>query len=362
MGPAINQDPNAATLVSAHEALKTVFDWFLANGGTNRPLRDSPTYAGVNRRVGPNLVTPSVWEYTVGTARALGRKGSLRVDGIFRQYRDFYGMKRDMTTGRVADAGGNEFDLGLVVNTNVLERSYKALQTQMQYRFNADLQVGGNYTLSQARGNFNGETSSDGPVTGDELSYPEYIDLAWEAPIGDLSIDQRHKVRLWVSHTRRFGRLGRVDLGLLQNATSGSPESRDASITMLPSYVVNPGYLTPPTTVTYYFGGRGTDVTDTVFSTDLSVNYALPFRPLGSKSEFFLRFVWDNVFNQHAIDGPNGTVLTNATDSTLQPFNPFNTTPIEGVHYKLGPEFGKALSASAFQTPRSFYMSGGFRF
>jgi len=145
--------------------------------------------------------------------------------------------------------------------------------------------------------------------------------------------------------------------------TSGTPSSRDAGITMLSSYVANPGYLTPPTTVTYYFeGGRGMDVSDTIVTTDLSVNYTLPFKPLGPKAEFFFRFIMDNLFNADAIDGPNGTVLTNATDTTLQAFNPFTTTPVENVHYRLGPDFGNALSASAYQTPRSFYFSGGFRF
>ena len=362
MGPAINQDANAATLVSAHDALKTVFDWFFANGGTNRPLRDSPTYAGVNRQVGPGLVTPSTWEYTVGTTRQIGSKGSVRVDGIFRRYRDFYGERRDLTTGRVADEGGNQFDLGIVVNTNDLERTYKALQTQVQYRFTPNLQLGGNYTLSQSRGNINGETSSDGPVTADQLSYPQYKQMSWNAPIGDLTVDQRHKFRLWLNQALRFGSLGRVDLGLLQNVTSGSPASRDAGITMLSSYVPNPGYLTPPTTVTYYFGGRGTDVSDTVVTTDLSINYALPFKMVGPRAEFFLRFVVDNLFNADAITGPNGTVLTSATDSTLQAFNPFTTTPVENVNFRLGPDFGKAISASAYQTPRSFYVSGGFRF
>ena len=77
MGPAINQNANAETLVSGPAALKTVFDWFFAeNGGNDRPLRDSPTYAGVNRQVGPNVTTPSSWMDTVGAARTLGLKGS----------------------------------------------------------------------------------------------------------------------------------------------------------------------------------------------------------------------------------------------------------------------------------------------
>lgn len=362
-GPAINQDPNAANLVSAQDALKIVFDWFFANGGTSRPLRDSPTYAGVNRQVGPDMVTPSTWEYMFGTAHEIGTKGSFRIDAIFRQYTDFYAEQRDLTTGRVADPGGREFDLGLVVNTNEVERHYKALQGQIQYRFTPDLTLGGNYTLSQSNGNFNGETVSDGPVTSDVLNYPEYRDKSWNNPIGDLSIDQRHKLRLWLNYGLHFGGAGRVDIGLLENVTSGQPSSRDAGITMLAAYVPNPGYLTPPTTVTYYFGKeRGTDVSDTIVTTDLSVNYSLPFKVLGPKAEFFFRFVMDNLFNASAIDGPNGTVLTNATDATLQPFNPFTTDPIEGVNYRLGPDFGKAISASAYQTPRSFYFSGGFRF
>ncbi len=362
MGPAINQNPNAPDLVSAHDALTQVFNWFNANGGTNRPLRDSPTYAGVNRQVGQGLTTPSTWEYTLGSAFRLGPKASVRVDGIYRRYRDFYGEKRDMTTGKVADAGGNQFDLGLIVNTNALERSYKALQTQVQYRLTPDLQFGGNYTLSQSKGNLNGETSSDGPVTAEQLSYPEYKQQSWNYPIGDLSIDQRHKLRIWGNYALRLGAFGRVDLGVLQNVTSGSPASRDASITMLAAYVKNPGYLTPPSTVTYYFGGRGTDTSATIVTTDISINYSFPIKVLGPKAEIFVRFVMDNLFNRTVIDGPNGTVLTNATDSTLKAFNPFTDTPVENVNYRLGPDFGKAISASAYQTPRSFFFTGGFRF
>ena len=126
--------------------------------------------------------------------------------------------------------------------------------------------------------------------------------------------------------------------------------------------MTNPGYLTPPTTATYYFDGRGDIRPDTIVSTDLSVNYVLPVRILGPKSEFFFRFVVDNLFNQATIDSPNETILVNRTDSTLKAFNPFTETPIEGVHWTKGPDFGKAISAAGYQTPRTFYMGGGFRF
>lgn len=361
MGPAINQNPNAADLVPASAALATVFDWFFANGGTNRPLRDNPTYAGVNRRVGEDLITPSTYEYSAGVTRSLGSKGLVRVDGIFRNYGDFYAQKTDLSTGRVSDPRGTPFDLGVIVNTNGVQRTYKALQGQIQYRFTPDLNVGGNYTLSQARGNFNGETDSDGPVSADNLLYPEYRREDWNYPVGDLAIDQRHKVRLWVNYALRLGEAGRVDLGLLQNVTSGRPGSSAATVTV-GTYVPNPGYLTPPATATYFFNGRGDIRTDAVKSTDLSVNYVLPMAILGPKSEFFVRFVIDNLFNQATIDGPNETIDTNRTDATLQAFNPFTTTPVEGVHYRKGPLFGQAISAAGYQTPRTFHVSGGFRF
>jgi hypothetical protein len=46
----------------------------------------------------------------------------------------------------------------------------------------------------------------------------------------------------------------------------------------------------------------------------------------------------------------------------MQAFNPFTTTPVDGVHYQRGPDFGRALSADDYQSPRSFYFALGFRF
>ena len=361
MGPAINADLNTPNPVSTADALTTVFNWFNANGGTDRPLRDSPTYAGVNRVIGDDLVTPSAYEYTIGVARQLGAKGSVRLDGIFRTYRDFFAEQKDTTTGRIADPRGTPYDLGVVVNTNAVERDYKALQAQVQYRFTPEFTLGGNYTLSNASGSFNGETESSGADTSDALFYPEYRQAAWNYPVGDLAIDQRHKLRLWANYGVRMGALGRLDFGLLQNVTSGDPQSIDAAVAVR-NYVTNPGYLTPPTTVTYYFGERGGVSTDTIVATDLSINWNVPVKFLGPKSQFFARFVIDNLWNQAAIDGPNDTVLTNNTDSTLALFDPFTQTPVEGVHYRLGPDYGGAISAAAWQLPRTISFSAGFRF
>jgi hypothetical protein len=225
--------------------------------------------------------------------------------------------------------------------------------------------LGGNYTLSYTEGNTNGETAASGPVTETSSSfYPEYSERAWRQPIGYLSTDQRHKLRLWADWEVFKSRAGRLNLGVLQSLNSGSPSSSDGSVDTRP-YVTNPGYLTPPSSVTYYFNGRGDYLTDTVNATDLSFNYYLPIG-IGKKTELFARFVVDNVFNNSARDGfGDATVYTAASQNparTMQPFNPFTETPVAGVHYELGSQFGDALSAADYQTPRSYYFALGFRF
>jgi outer membrane receptor for ferrienterochelin and colicin len=363
MGPAINADLNTPNPVSAHDALRMVFDWFFANGGTSRPFRDNPTFAGLTRKVGADISVPSAWEYSLGLAGKIGSRGSFRLDGIYRDYDNFYtDQVRPGVT--VADPTGRRYDLATVVTTNDLERKYKALLAQVQYRFTDRLTMGGNYTLSRSWGNFNGETSNSGPVQDDYLSYVQYKDYSWNTPIGDLSIDQRHKLRLWANYVVRMGAAGRLDLGVLQRVSSGQPYSSDAGVDTRP-YVTNPGYLTPPSSATYYFGGRGGFKTDTVSATDLSVNYNLPVG-LGKRGEVFLRVVVDNLFDQSAQDGSgNETVYTFANQNparTMRAFNPFTDTPVQGVHYELGPDFGRPLGAADYQAPRSVYFSLGFRF
>jgi hypothetical protein len=364
-GPAINADLNTPNPVPVDQALTTVFDWFFANGGTDRPFRGSPSYPGVNRVVDERLVSPNVWEYSLGVTRRLGGKGLVRVDGLYRKAGDFYTERVDTSTGKVADPAGRQYDLRLVVNSDDVERTYKGLNFQVQYRALDKLLLGGNYTLSYTEGNFNGEDASSGPVTDTASNfYPEYSDVSWRAPIGYVSTDQRHKLRLWADWEVFRSRAGRLNLGALQSLNSGSPTSSDGTIDSRP-YVTNPGYITPPSTVTYYFGGRGDYVTDTIHSTDLSLNYYLPIG-IGKKTELFARFVVDNLFNNAAQDNlGNGTVYTAASQNpagTMQPFNPFTETPVLGVNYELGPLFGQPISAADYQTPRSYYFAAGIRF
>lgn len=362
-GPSINADLNTPNPVPVDVALKQVFDWFFANGGTSRALRGNPTYPGVNRKLAAGLKTPSTMEYSVGLGGKLGSKGSFRVDAIYRDYDNLF-TDQVLPNSTVADPTGRRFDLATVVNTNALDRKYKALQSQMQYKLSSAVSLGGNYTLSNSYGNFNAETSASGPVQDDFLAYSEYKQEAWNTPTGDLSIDQRHKLRLWANYDKKFAKAGRLNLGLVERLSSGQPYSAAGSVDSRP-FVPNPGYLTPPATVTYYYGGRGRFVTDTVSATDLSVNYSLRASFL-KKGTFFVRLVLNNVFNQAAQDDAGNQTVYSASNQnparTMQAFNPFTTQPVQGVNYELGPDFGRALSANDYQAARNYYFSMGFRF
>jgi len=64
------------------------------------------------------------------------------------------------------------------------------------------------------------------------------------------------------------------------------------------------------------------------------------------------------VFNNQALQGFNNVVTTSGMTS----FNPFTTTPVEGVNWKKDSLYGQASSPSSYQAPRDFSFSVGFRF
>jgi hypothetical protein len=57
------------------------------------------------------------------------------------------------------------------------------------------------------------------------------------------------------------------------------------------------------------------------------------------------------------------TVRTNASHpSVYSPFNPFTTTPVQGVNWDYAPTFGTPLNRFAYTTPRQFRITFGVRF
>jgi outer membrane receptor for ferrienterochelin and colicin len=383
-GPDINP-PGTANPVAADAALRTLFAWYFANGGPNLPLVGAPTIPGVSPQIG-ELGSPHTWEYAAGVTRQFGSRATLRADVVYRDYHDFYA---DFTAPgqRVLDSEGRAYDRILVGNEDdILERRYAGVALQGTYRFRTTIDMGGSYTLSRNWGNvgtLEGETVPNGPVRFDGRRYPEYKRADWSYPIGDLPTDQRHRSSLWLNY-RPTGVPG-LTLSALQILESGVPYGAvNASGVDPRPYVTNPGYLTPPsgTLTTYYFTARDAFRTEGQVRTDIAANYARRI-PGAGRLELFGQLQVINLFNQSqlcacgatafatgsagAAGGVNiqridTTVLTPATTTQMQPFNPFTTAPVKGVHWNTGPNFGRAVSRFAYTTPQSLRLSFGVRF
>lgn len=363
LGPPINQ---SGPLVSTDVALQRLFDWFNANGGTNRTpwLTELP---GVNKQIRESLASPNVNELTVGVSRRLGARGVLRADIVRRTYQDFYADRTDTSTGQITNDIGETFDLTLVENTNELTREYTALNLQASYRLGGRIVAGGNYTLSKLFGNVNGENIRSGPLTSTILQYPEYFDRAWSFPEGYLGADQRHRVRAWANVELPVpANLGRLSLGVLEQVESGSPYGAVGSVRTQP-FVTDPGYVQPPDTLPYFFTERDAFRTETMVRTDIAINYAHRL-PGARRGELFANFHVLNLFNQFHLfniagTAINTTVLTAADDADgFQTFNPFTQTPVQGTHWDYGEKFGQAIAKDAYTLPRTFRFSVGVRF
>jgi outer membrane receptor for ferrienterochelin and colicin len=381
LGPPVNVG-NPANPVPTDAALNTLFGWFNANGGTNRTTRGAPSIPGLNVRINEALKSPNSREVTLGLTRRLGSRGTVRVDGIYRKFQDFYITRIDQGTGKVQDQFGRSFDLGFVENSNDLERSYRGMNFQISYRPTTRLSLSGNYTLGELKGNAEGENGGSGPTTAVNqiIRYPEYYRPEWNFTVGDLNADVRHKVRVWATYDVPVPEaVGRLSLGVLQFYNTGTPYGAQGTVDTRPFTAGHPfTYAAPPATVLYYFTARDAFHMDDLWRTDLAVNYA---HKLGvRKAEIFGRFTTVNLFNRHGLTnffggtnseldlgcGTGGcistTVQTNANVNTIPAFNPFTTTPTEGVNWRKAATFGQPTSRFAYQTPRTIQFAVGVRF
>jgi len=361
-GPPVNT--GAGPYLPASQALPILFNWFFANGGLARTPRTAPSIPGVTTAVGPSTTAPNSNEYAIGLAHDInGGRGLWRVDYVYRKYADIYGDFRNTTTGRVTDPTGRQFDLVVVKNTPDARRDYQGVIANLSYRF-SPVQIGANYTLSWAHGNVAGEDSGSGPVRATINDFPEYKQPQWNSPYGYVANDQRHKARVWFSYVVPMSQdFGQLTLGLVQRFDSALPYDASGPIDSRP-YVTNPGYLTPPSTETYYFSQRFGLRFDSIWNTDFSVNWVKRI-PRLRRTEVFFRGTVTNLFNGSGQVGGDSTVLTAASPGTrtgLVPFNPFLVTPVEGVNWAKADTFGRPTGPGDYQVPRTFSFSVGLRF
>ena len=359
-GPAINSN---ALNVPLADAIAMVFAYFNGTqGGTDnrsaQNLRANGTrdIPGYTTYFDGSLTTPYVRELTLGYGMQFG-SGLVRADLVARDWRDFYALSVTQNTRRTSTPLGIPVDLALVRNTNDIERSYRGVHLQARWGA-SPLDLGAFYTWSKLRGNDEGETMN-GPVANvaPSLYYPEFFDYERNNPVGYLRGDQRHRVRAWAGLN-----LGRFDVSLLQTYDSGIAYSISApiNVTRYAGAPANPGYNSIPNG-RYFFTDRGALRGDDVTSTNLAVRFTQPLGP----ASFFLHADLLNAFDEDALADPQrlgAGISTAANSTTLQPFDPRITVPVEGVHYTRAANFGQALNNLAYQTPRTYRFSVGVKF
>lgn len=372
-GAPINADLNAptASLVTTESAIRQVFAWHDLAGGDGRTTQ-AASLPGVNMKITDPLTSPYAIEYSTGVSRALGQRGTIRADFVYRDFNNFYSLRTDLATGKVVNGGVN-FDLGVIENSDRTDRQYVGLTTQLNYEVGSWFSVGGNYTLSRAHGDLEGETVAGGPSGSLANNYPEYRVASWNYPSGDLAIDQRHRSRMWATyHVPVSGSAGTLAVGLLQQFASGVPFAPVVGVP-IGTAIENPGYATPPAALEYFVLGRNPFRTEATYRTDLSVNYGYRFSALRDfRPELFFHGEVLNVFNQFQACGCGENVFRNGGISDLQsigtgarlltPFNPYTTTPVEGVHWAKLPGFGEPQNTFGYTSPRIFRFSVGVKF
>jgi outer membrane receptor for ferrienterochelin and colicin len=360
-GPAINPNPVATSLLSPHDAISAVFNWFDSVGGiNNQSFLALLVIPGGTTVIHNSLKSPSTDEYTIGAAKRLGDHGLARVDYVHRKWNDFYVQVLNTSTGKVNTSTGPA-DLAILTNTNsAANRKYDGLHVTAQYRAFGRLNVGAIYTLSWTKGNFDGETGPSGPISADYLTYPEYKQVRWNSPDGYLATDERHRARAWAIYDFWRNDHNALSGGIIQSYFSGTPYGAVGSVDPR-KFVTNPGYAVPPTTVNYYYTARDAFRTNPIVSTDLTLDYSFHWGAFSKDIEVFMEPQVLNVFNRKGALNVSTAVL-DPTNSNLQPFNPFTQTPVEGVNWRRDPKFGKPQSQFDFQPPRTFRFSVGLRF
>jgi len=144
-------------------------------------------------------------------------------------------------------------------------------------------------------------------------------------------------------------------------------------------FVTNPGYVTPPTgsNTIYFFTARDAYRTEGQKRTDFALNYT--YKLSKSRAEVFGQLTIVNLFDNSQLCGCGGQIFsnggavtqtridtvvrTNVSNPTLYAtFNPFTTTPVEGVNWAKGPAFGTPLNRFAYTSPQQLRLSFGIRF
>jgi Carboxypeptidase regulatory-like domain/TonB dependent receptor/TonB-dependent Receptor Plug Domain len=265
-------------------------------------------------------------------------------------------------------------------NDSRAKRDYQGLAVQGDWRPTTRMIVGGNWTFSETKGNYEGEGLNQ-PASGSVFGSRERaINLAAAAPYGFLAQDIRHRANAYATYRFDFGRAGDLSTSGIINYRSGTPYNRSAAVNRsnVPEYVssVTAGAYT------HFFDGRGNNRFDSVWSLDTALRYSVP---VVWRVAPFLKFDVRNILGNDQLIQYQTTGVSFVNAGVLQWVPSGNAAPIltsganagqpnPSYNASCNPDsgsfspstactgFGRIRDQFDYQTPRTFLITAGISF
>lgn len=270
-------------------------------GGPYQVFDSSSANRGIN-----NISNPYALEFTVGYRRTYNNGSFISMNFVNRAWKNDFAIWTDLDTSNVVylndPSGISPTQIGSMVtnfgNSDLLKRSYRALEMEFMGRISDVWTVNGTYTYSALRGNTEGGDSTSQGFRDNSASAvlnlrnwllssghtPGYVGGAWSqddiAPEGALSSDRAHKLRMIAMARLPLGK-GWVSYSFIGSYDSGAPYSAvganaTQSALFLAGLPATPARPTAPTSFGRFYSGRGAFRTNDFYSVDFKFAFEVP--------------------------------------------------------------------------------------
>jgi hypothetical protein len=257
------------------------------------------------------------------------------------------------------------FDTTVWGNDPRTRRDYQALALSGDFRPSTRLTLGGNWTWSRTRGDYEGESPglpASGSVHG---FYERGIPLESAAPYGFLNPHITHRMTGWGTCRWSFDRWGRLATSAIFTYRTGRVWSRTATV---PRAFV-PEYVGQPATYIHFFDGRGNNEFNSVWSLDFAARWALP---IWSRLDAWVKVDVQNILNRDTLTSYLTTGTWAWSDSgTRTPGDDPNRHRVWVPAGNCTPDdepsttctgFGRIDGPGRYQTPRTYLFTVGLQF
>lgn len=307
--------------------------------------------------VDPNLKMPVMQEVAVSVKHQDGERGMWSLSINKRRWKNFVDNFIDLQPNPV---DSNDLTNTVLKNDPSLVRDYFGLELQWEKQYTDAFSFGGNVTLSQLRGNYEGgqvgttdPINNYGALGGTPGAY-------WKAPTrdqfggtGPLLADVPVRIRAFSNYIMTLG-TGRLNFGAIFSYTSGAPYSKTGTTTLNRLGLADGVPSALGSTYTRYFDLRGGMRFADTYRTDLQIAYDVP---VWRKVTFFTQLNLINAFNHQQLATWNTTasgVFADTSNATANRNREPTWTP--------GSNYGKATGSGNFGLARTITISAGLKF